>query len=207
MHIVVTDVLSCPRCGPEFGLIVLADRIEDRRVVEGWLGCANCRDRYPILAGVPDLRLEAGTADWAPASGDAERALRFAALLGVGHAMGTVLVYGADAGLLAGIAQLLPNARIVGAGPRLIEGAFDAGVDTLRVDRRLPLHTGSLRGAAFAAPPTDDLLDDALRALAPGAHLLIDPVSPEIIARLASKGAELLLHQDGAAVASLHGRG
>jgi uncharacterized protein YbaR (Trm112 family) len=206
MHIVVTDVLSCPRCGPEFGLIVLADRLEDRRVVEGWLGCANCRNRYPIHAGVPDLRLNAEETDWAPVGGDADRALRIAALLGVGHAMGTVLVYGADAGLLGGIAQLLPNARVVGAGPEPIEGAFDAGLDTIRIDRRLPLHTGSIRGVAFATPPSDDLLDDALRALAPGAHLLIDPVSPEILARLASLGADLLLHQDGAAVASHPGR-
>lgn len=56
MHILLTDILSCPRCGPEFGLILLADRIEARRVLAGTLGCANCRSKYAIRDGVADLR-------------------------------------------------------------------------------------------------------------------------------------------------------
>ena len=32
MHILLTDALTCPRCGPDFGLIVLAEGVEDRRV-------------------------------------------------------------------------------------------------------------------------------------------------------------------------------
>ncbi len=56
MHILLTDVLTCPNCGPEFGLILLADRVEDRRVLEGTLGCANCRERYGIVEGFADLR-------------------------------------------------------------------------------------------------------------------------------------------------------
>lgn len=51
MHLLLTDILSCPRCGPEFGLILLADRIEARRVLAGILGCANCRSKYPIREG------------------------------------------------------------------------------------------------------------------------------------------------------------
>ena len=43
MHILLTDTLTCPRCGPDFGLILLAERIEGRRVMDGHLGCANCR--------------------------------------------------------------------------------------------------------------------------------------------------------------------
>lgn len=56
MHILLTDVLTCPNCGPEFGLILLADRVENRRVLEGTLGCANCRERYGIVEGFADLR-------------------------------------------------------------------------------------------------------------------------------------------------------
>lgn len=56
MYILLTDILSCPRCGPGFGLILLADRIESRRVLDGTLGCANCRTKYPIRDGVADLR-------------------------------------------------------------------------------------------------------------------------------------------------------
>ena len=207
MHIVVTDVLTCPRCGPEFGLIVLAERMEGRAVMEGRLGCANCRDQYPIHEGVPDLRRAPPVSGWEPASGDADRALRFAALLGVGHAPGSVLVYGADAALLGGIAELLPNARVIGAAPGDLPGATQAGLDWVLIDDQVPLRSGSLRGVAFATPPNEELIAEALRALAPGAHLLLDPAPAGVGERLRSRGAELLLEQDGAAVASYRGRG
>jgi uncharacterized protein YbaR (Trm112 family) len=200
VHIVLTDLLTCPRCGPDFGLILLAERMEGRQVIEGRLGCANCREEYPVHHGEPDLRLVPPTASWTPASGDAERALRFAALLGVGHAPGTVLVYGADAGLLGGIRDLLPNARVLGAGPGALPDA--GGVDWAVVGDRIPLRSGSLRGLAFALPPEEALLDEALRVLAPGAHLVADPAPPGLTAALARRGAEILLEQDGAAVAS-----
>ena len=51
MHILLTDALTCPRCGPEHGLILLADAIEERRVVSGKLGCPNCRTTFPIAGG------------------------------------------------------------------------------------------------------------------------------------------------------------
>src|SRR3954447_12829389 len=102
MHILLTDVLSCPRCGPAFGLVLLADRVEDRRVLEGRLGCPNCREQYPVVAGALDARLpaeRAGAADDAAgdaaATGgvdDAEAAVRLAALLGLAEVRGTVLV-------------------------------------------------------------------------------------------------------------------
>lgn len=63
MHILLTDRLTCPRCGPTFGLILLSDRMEDRRVVSGRLGCANCRESYPIRGAVADLRPAAERAE------------------------------------------------------------------------------------------------------------------------------------------------
>lgn len=208
MHIVVTDLLSCPRCGPEFGLVVLADRMDGRQVMEGWLGCANCRDRYPIVAGVPELSLRPTTTDWEPSSAtDPEQALRFAALLGIGHGPGTVLVYGAAVDLLAGIAALIPNARVVGAAPGAIPGAVESGLDWVRVGERLPFHSGSLRGVAFATPPDGTLIAEALRVLAPGGHLLVDPAPAGTGERLIESGADLLLDQQGAAVACKPGRG
>ena len=57
MHIVLTDVLTCPRCGPSFPLILLANRVENRRVLDGVLGCANCREKYPVQDGLGKLRV------------------------------------------------------------------------------------------------------------------------------------------------------
>ena len=82
MHILVTDRLACSRCGPAFGLVLLADRLENRRVLSGHLGCANCRERYPIIEGFGDLRPlsvrsnEPHSPDEPLASDDPEEALR-----------------------------------------------------------------------------------------------------------------------------------
>lgn len=71
MHIAVTDLLTCPACGPAAGLVLLADEIADRRVVTGTLGCALCRTKYAIRRGVArlDAPAGAGAADAVPASG------------------------------------------------------------------------------------------------------------------------------------------
>jgi uncharacterized protein YbaR (Trm112 family) len=64
MHIVLTDVLTCPRCGPEFGLILLAHHVEARRVSSGALGCSNCREKYPIVEGA--VRFDGGAGGVGP---------------------------------------------------------------------------------------------------------------------------------------------
>ena len=56
MNVALTDHLVCPRCGPPFGLILLAHEVRDRRVRRGEFGCANCRDRFPVEDGFGDLR-------------------------------------------------------------------------------------------------------------------------------------------------------
>ena len=86
MYILLTDALTCPRCGPDFGLLVLADRMAERRVIEGALGCANCRSSYPIRNAAADLRVApsastestgpAESDEAGPSDGDAEAAVR-----------------------------------------------------------------------------------------------------------------------------------
>lgn len=56
MNVVLTDHLVCPRCGPPFGLVLLAHEVRDRRIKRGDFGCANCRDRFPVEDGFGDLR-------------------------------------------------------------------------------------------------------------------------------------------------------
>src|SRR3954451_16175772 len=114
MHILLTDLLACPRCGPEFGLVLLADRVEDRRVLEGRLGCPNCREQYPVVHGALDARLpaervaSAASVEAAVGAGDdPEAAVRLAALLGLADARGTVLVAGPGAALAGDIAALV----------------------------------------------------------------------------------------------------
>jgi uncharacterized protein YbaR (Trm112 family) len=206
MHIVVTDVLACPRCGGDPGLVIHAYRMEGRDVVEGSLGCANCRETYPIREGVALLRRPgAEPVQQALEPADDERALRFAALLGVGDASGTVLMHGAAPGLVAGIQRLLPHALVVGSSLAPLPAS---GVESWAVvEPTLPFRPGTLRGMAVAGAAPAEVAVQAARLLAPDARLVVDPAPPGVAAELRSAGMEILLEQDGVAVASGRGPG
>lgn len=115
MHILLTDILRCPRCGPEFGLILLTDRIEDRTVIAGTLGCPNCRQSYPIAAGVADLRYaEAPPLETHPPQFFGEdAAFRLAALMGAQSANTNLLLLGASGDMATRIARIFPEAHVV----------------------------------------------------------------------------------------------
>jgi uncharacterized protein YbaR (Trm112 family) len=206
MHIVVTDVLACPRCGGDHGLIVLAERMEGRDVVEGSLGCANCRETYAIHGGVALLRRPgAAREEQVLEPADDARALRFAALLGLGDGSGTVLAHGASAGLVEGIQRLLPHALLVGSS---LAPPPASGVESWAVvEPPLPFRPGSLRGMVVAGAAPPEVAVQAARLLAPGARLVVDPAPPGLAAELRSAGMEILLEQDGVAVASGRGPG
>jgi uncharacterized protein YbaR (Trm112 family) len=203
MHILLTDILTCPRCGPEFGLILLADRLEERRVVQGSLGCSNCREMYPVEGGTVDLRVVEGAPE--PEAGpDPDAAVRLAALLGLAGAGGTVLVAGPGAELAPAIASLVPGLQVIAftAHPVPEDGA--PGVSRVAGGPALPLRGGMLRGVALTGeaqtPP-----GEALRVLAPGARLVLDPAPEGTAEELRGVGAEVLLEQEGVVVAKKPG--
>lgn len=213
MHILLTDVLTCPRCGPEFGLIVLADRMDERRVVEGRLGCANCREEYPVRHGIADLRV--GRAPERPVAAPREdahehadldaRAFRTAALLGIGQGTGVAGMIGASPELLERVASLLPNAQVVGGS--VVEPSAAAGAGWVLHGSALPFRDRSLRGLALLDGPGEVALADAARTLSPGAHLVLDPASPEDVQAVTALELTVLLDQDGVMVASVPARG
>jgi uncharacterized protein YbaR (Trm112 family) len=205
MHILLTDIVTCPRCGPEFGLILLADRVEERRVLQGRLGCANCREMYPVEGGVLDLRLAEGAEDSSSAS-DPDAAVRLAALLGLAGAGGTVLVAGPGAELAPGIAALVPGLEVVALTARPAAGPEAPGVSRVAGGPSIPLRGGMLRGVALTGAAAAEIpLAEALRVLAPGTRLLLDPAPAGAAEALGGMGAEVLLEQEGVLVAKRAG--
>jgi len=223
MHILLTDVLTCPRCGPAFGLVVLADRIEERRVVQGHLGCPNCRSHYPIRARVADLRVGAppspqadgasGPADSSDSvdsrgAGGEEQAVRLAALMGLAGVSGMALLAGPGSARAAEVAALVPEVQVIAlsrSGPAT-GGGVEPGVSRVLADGDgLPLR-GGLRAAALTGGAEDASLREGLRVLAPGARLVVDPAPPETGARLRVLGAEVLLDEEGVVAARAPGR-
>jgi len=154
VHILLTDRLICPRCGPGFGLILIADRLENRRVIDGSLGCPNCRDRFPVEGGFGDLRPPPrSTRDDAP---DIEppaspSAMEVAALLGLTDGPGFVALIGDLAGHATVLTGLVPGVEFIGIAPGLRGWEEGEGVSRLSAGASLPFGDGSLRGVGLYA--------------------------------------------------------
>jgi uncharacterized protein YbaR (Trm112 family) len=212
MHILLTDLLSCPRCGPDFGLVLRADRIEQRRVEEGRLGCPNCREQYPVRQGVVDLRagsrLSAEPADEGeqpPAEADpGAAALTLAALLGLAEASGSVLLVGGSAAQAEEMAALLPEVEVVTLTPAASSLSWQAG-SALLGGVPFPFRDHALRGVALRGPVDEEGLREALRTLHAGARLVLQAAPAGSGARLAALGAQLLLEQEDTVVARAPG--
>ena len=154
MHLLLTDRLICPRCGPGFGLILLADRLENRRVIEGSLGCPNCRDRFPIEEGFGDLRPPPRST-----GGDAPHikppasppAIEVAALLGLSDGSGSVALIGDMAGHATELSALVRGVEFIGIAPGLRGWEEREGVSRMTAGIALPFSSGSLRGVGLLA--------------------------------------------------------
>lgn len=203
MFILLTDHLRCPRCGPEFGLVLLADRVEERRVVEGHLGCSNCREQYPVRDGVVDLRTgpSAVSPAAAPATDPQEAAVRIAALLGLAQPGGTVLIAGPGADLAPIMSPLAPGTEFVALHPAPSAAGESAGVTRVAAGRGIPFANRSLRGVALTGGADPALVAEALRAVAPGGRVMVEDAGPEVAAAVVEAGAELLLEQDAVVLA------
>ena len=169
MHILLTDRLICPRCGPGFGLILIADRLENRRVIEGSLGCPNCRDRFPVEGGFGDLRPPPrSTLDDAPEVGPpaSPSAMEVAALLGLTDGPGNVALIGGMAGHATTLAGLVPGVEFVGIAPGLRGWEEGEGVSRMTTGAALPFSSGSLRGVGLFADGEPSIAGELARVLA-----------------------------------------
>lgn len=174
MHLVLTDVLTCPRCGPAQGLIVFSQRMEERRILEGALGCPNCETQYPIRNGLADL-LAAGqeAGSWeGPVSSELPDAFALAALLGITEGPGFALLLGASADVAAEIARGVPKLELVVAGAGATEANEQSGVNRLRCSAAVPLRDGSMRGVVLLQDVAAATMREVVRLLGPGARLI-----------------------------------
>ena len=177
----LTERLICPRCGPGFGLVLRADRVEEGRVLDGFLGCSNCRVLYPVARGVADLRHPPRSRSHARArsvppptspGASAPEALRLAALIGVARGPALIAVAGDLAGHASEVASLLPDVEVVALAPRFDFGP-PPGATHIVASERLPLRDESLTGIVLAGSWAELLLDDASRCLAPSARIVL----------------------------------
>ncbi len=215
MHLLLTDLLTCPRCGPPFGLIVQSDRVDNRDVIEGRLGCANCRETFVISGGVADLRhATVGALEpTASVEADADRAFRTAALLGIKEANRAILVADPQGVLARPVSRVLPGIHVIGAAvgqgslpATSADREAEAFLSQILMGARVPLRDTSLDGMALIGIDPAPLLEEVLRTLKPGGRLLLDQVPAEMAETLRKAGFEVHLEQEGVVVAAASDR-
>lgn len=205
MHILLTDRLTCPACGPAFGLVLLCDRMEDRRVLDGSLGCFNCRESYPIVDGFCDLRSPPRdplpAAEPPPTDSDAEESIRLAALLGLVEGGGSILLLGSTARHAATLFGMVEGIEVVAASPVLMAIPESSGVNRLAVSGVLPFKSGVLRGVALTGGE-EGLLEEVVRVTAPIGRIVVLESNPETEPHVRDMGLEVLIAEGEVVVAT-----
>lgn len=207
MHLLLTDRLSCPRCGPGFGLILLAERMQDRRVVDGVLGCPNCRDGFPVRGGFGDLRapprgeLTPGRAgEHAPR--DAAATDRLMALLGVPQGPGTLLLVGSPARHAGGLAERIEGVEIVALDADMARWPEIPGVSRMAAGPGIPLFDRTLRGVAVDGALGERWLVEAARVVAPLGRVVVQDAPDGVEGILVASGLRVLATEAGTVVAA-----
>ncbi len=144
MHIELTDHLRCPREHAEAFLVLLPDRMDQRRVVAGHLGCPVCGWSTAWTDGTPDFGGGWRAQGEPPFDGGAAQAM-----LGVDGPGGWVALAGNAAALAGALATLLPGVSVVALNPPL-EVTATAATSVILSDA-WPLKVHSMRGVILGA--------------------------------------------------------
>jgi uncharacterized protein YbaR (Trm112 family) len=175
MFIELTDHLRCPADHEESYLVLLPDRMEDRSVREGRLGCPVCGRTYSLVEGVLDL---GGEVPPTPASTLLEPE-PLTALVGLSGPGGYLVLVGRPAGRWREVAELIPGVGLVAVnpGPEVVDAA---GISVLR-SGSLPLKSRSMRGVVLGSPYGSDSrwVADGARVVLPGLRVAGEGRVPE----------------------------
>ena len=205
MHVLLSDALTCPRCGPEYPLLLLVDVVTNRRVLEGSLGCMNCRERYLIRGGFCDLAgneiTKSRNYEITTEGSTNDNGLRLAASLGITEGPALVLLVGPAAMHAAEINQLIPSLEIAAAWGPLEQAAESEGISRFAVGEQLPFRDGSMRAVVLSGDDALTLIGEGVRVAAPRANVVVLANGEEAARRMSDAGLKLLAKDEHAAVA------
>lgn len=154
MFIELVESLRCPRPHEFTWLVASTLEMAGRDIRRGLLGCPSCSARYPIRDGVVDFQTRDGTTpipDSRPlpsAAGDAEMAMRVAALFDLTSPGGFVVLAGEWAhaapallGVVEGVEVLVLNT--------IVALASGNGISLAHTDGSIPIRPGAARAIAL----------------------------------------------------------
>jgi hypothetical protein len=188
-------------------LILLADRIEDRIVLDGTLGCPNCRDSYPVRDGFGDLRAPPRAAmgkgrAGEPGGADPSATERLAALLGVAEGPGTIALVGGVARHADGLAGLVPGVEIIALDADMAGWEESPRVSRLVSRPGLPLYSRTLRGVGLDGALGVSWIQEAARVTARLGRVVVEDAPPGAEAALGDAGLSVLASDAGTIVAA-----
>jgi uncharacterized protein YbaR (Trm112 family) len=147
MFIELVDTLRCPVPHEESWLVLAADRMVARHVLDGTLGCPVCGAEYPIRDGVADFRRAPAGPAARSRPGDPEQAMRLAAFLGLDDALGFAVLMGEWGAHALELRGMVECPLILADPPADVDPA--PGFSIIRTDGPLPLAAGAARGIAL----------------------------------------------------------
>jgi uncharacterized protein YbaR (Trm112 family) len=168
MFIELTDHLRCPADHEESYLVLLPDRVDDRSVRAGQLGCPVCGRTFAVVDGVLDV----GGAPELPTTGPGPTADALTALAGLSGPGGYLVVVGAPGRDWRELAERNPGVGIVLVNPPT-EVSDEAGVSVLR-GGVVPLKSRTMRGAILGEGFGGDAgwIGEATRVVLPGLRVV-----------------------------------
>ncbi len=165
MFIELTDHLRCPENHPEAFLVLLPDRMEQRDVVAGHLGCPVCGWSTAWDGGIPDFG-----EPWLSAGRPAFDAPAAHAMLGIDGPGGWIAL-GGNAGVLAEpLMALLPGVSLALLNPPATARSV-AGGSTID-GARWPLKQHAVRGVILGSDVPDPWRDTAVSSTLPGLRVV-----------------------------------
>jgi uncharacterized protein YbaR (Trm112 family) len=181
VYIELIDLLRCPREHEESWLVAAFNKMQDRFVIEGRLGCPVCSATYPIAGGVADLRdsneISEVTKHETKIEDETEAAVRIAAMLGLTRAGSVAVLEGLDA-KLASTVSAIGEAKVISLNSA--GHAEEAeNVAEVRGGSRLPLASASVDGFMLGSTSSRDEKDIA-RVLKTGGRLVV-PVDTQLV--------------------------
>ncbi len=181
MHVDLVESLRCPNAHEDGWLVASADKVVQRRIMRGVIGCPQCGAEWSLTDGV--LVFDAPTSlELVQIQPPAEPAgaLRLAALLDLRDSRGAVVMVGESARFCDGVATLS------GVLILAVNAPADSAVahSRLYAAHRLPLGVGTVRGVVLdMAHSGPAWVASAVRALERGGRLVAPAaaaVPPEV---------------------------
>jgi uncharacterized protein YbaR (Trm112 family) len=174
MFIELAEYLRCPADATESHCVVTADRMIDRRIIAGTIGCPATKREYPIVGGVADFRSADPSAAFPEAPPDVTLdAATVHALLGLTTPGGYIVLLGSAAVGAADLAARFDGVHVVAVNPPSAV-APARRVSVLHGPVPVPLRTSMARGVVVGREYAEEpWLSECSRILLKGLRVVV----------------------------------